>query len=101
MAHASVEGEAPPGQDAEEVPLRMRFIGEWREDGVSFELYVDPAQADGWLLALHRKPWVCAGTIADANDAFDMVWTGGLDRSASFLEAQAATAAGMYREHRS
>ncbi|WP_205326988.1 hypothetical protein [Glycomyces sp. YM15] len=99
MADIRVEGEPAAGQDLTRIPDRMRHIDEWSAGGLNFELWVDVHAGDGRLLAIPRG-CVCAATIAEANEAFTVSWTGDLDRPESFLQEQAATAAAVYRGQR-
>jgi hypothetical protein len=92
--------DAPTQDDL--VPLEWTFIGDWRtDDGIGFELYIDPYTGAGRLIGIHGPPPnAIAANITDAPGRFAMSWTGEIDRPADWRKDQEAVARSSYAEYR-
>ncbi|WP_143034905.1 hypothetical protein [Glycomyces sambucus] len=82
------------------VPDRMTFCRFWAtDDHVNVEVYVDPQLGDGYIL-LFSEDDRTSGEVSDANDRFEVNWSGDLGRPKTWLNAQRVRAAHVYTERR-
>ncbi|MEU5875612.1 hypothetical protein AB0A73_29110 [Glycomyces sp. NPDC047369] len=83
-----------------QIPDRMTFCRFWAtDDHVNVEIYIDPRLGDGFIL-LFSVDDRTSGAITDAENRFEVNWSGDLGRPVTWLNAQRVRAAHVYTERR-